>query len=75
MSVSGNGAGYRLGHALGMFDREPPGHAGPAIVTDHGEPIEAERAHHLDLVEGHRALRVAGVVFAIRRLAAVAVAS
>jgi hypothetical protein len=34
-----------------------------AIVPDDGEAVEAEGAHHLDLVERHRALRVVGVWF------------
>ena len=46
-----------------------------AIVADDGELVEAETLHHFDLIERHRALRVVGVVLAVRRLAAVAVAA
>ena len=48
-------------------------HAPAAIVSDDREPVEAEMLHHLDLIEGHRSLRVVGVSLAVRRLAAVAV--
>ena len=51
------------------------GDAPAAIVADDGELVEAEALHDLDLIERHRALRVVGVILAVRRLAAVAVAA
>ena len=49
--------------------------AAAAIVADDREAIEAVVLHDLDHVERHRALRVVGVVLAVGRLAAVAVAA
>jgi hypothetical protein len=40
-----------------------------------GKRLEAEVPHDLDLIERHRPLGVVGVVLAVRRLAAVAVAA
>ena len=45
-------------HALRMVEREAIGNAPAAIVPDDVEAIEAERAHHLNHVERHRALGV-----------------
>ncbi len=50
-------------------------HAPAAIVTDHGEALEAEVAHQLDLVLRHRALGIVDVLVAVFGLAAVAVAA
>jgi hypothetical protein len=44
-------------------------------VAGHGEPVEAERRHHLYLVLRHGPLGVAGVVIPGRGPAAVAVAA
>ena len=66
-------AGVR--HRVGVIERHPVRDASAAIVADDGELVEAEVLHHLDLIEGHRALRVVGVVLAVRRLAAVAVSA
>jgi hypothetical protein len=63
----------RLGHDVGMLDRQPPRDPRPAIVPRHSEALEAERPHHVDLILGHRTLRVVRVIVAVRRLAAVAV--
>jgi hypothetical protein len=52
---------------------QPVAHPGAPVVTDDGELVEAELAHHQRLVPGHRALRVGLVGRAARRLAAVAV--
>ena len=49
--------------------------ASAAIVAHDGKPVEAEMLHHLDLVERHRPLGIVGVVLAVGRLAAVAVAA
>ena len=46
-------------HPLGMVEGEPVGDPGAAIVADESEAVEAERGHDLDLVAGHRPLRVA----------------
>ena len=43
-------------------------------MPDDGEPLEPQRAHHLDLIHGHRALGVLDVVVAARRLSAVPIA-
>ena len=53
------------GHAVG--DARAP------VVARHGEALEAEFAHHQDLVVGHRALGVGVMGGAAGRLAAVAV--
>ena len=58
-----------------MLHREAPRHPRAAVVADDRKALEAERAHHLDLILRHRALRVVRVVLAVRRLAAVAVAA
>ena len=49
--------------------------AAAAIVTNHGKTIEAEMLHHFNLIKRHRALRIVGMIFAIGRLAAVAVSA
>jgi hypothetical protein len=54
-----------------MVEAQPMHDARAAVVSHHGEAIEAERGHRLDLVLRHRAL---GVVARIRLLA-VAVAA
>jgi len=65
----------QAGHLVGMIESHPVGDPSAAIVPDHGELVEAEALHDLDLVERHRPLRVVGVVLAVWRLAAVAVAA
>ena len=60
---------------VGVIERHAMRDASAAIVADDGKLVEAEVLHHFDLVERHRALRVVGVVLAIRRLAAVAVST
>ena len=59
----------------GMIERHAVRDAPAAIVADDRKPVEAEMLHHFDLVERHRALRVVGMILAVRRLAAVAVAA
>ena len=49
----------------GMVEREAIGDAGAAVMADHGEAVEAERAHRGDDVLAHGAL-------AVERLAAIA---
>jgi hypothetical protein len=41
-----------------VIERHPERHPRAAIVPHHGEPIEPERANHLELVSCHLALRV-----------------
>ena len=50
----------------GVIESEPVSDAPAAIVTAHEEARMAERRHHLDHVERHRAL---GVVCMIGRVA------
>ena len=59
----------------GMIERETLSDAAAAVVADDREAVEAVVVHDLDHVERHRALRVVGVVLAVGRLAAVAVAA
>src|SRR5579871_3537851 len=67
---------YReLGHTIVMVERHAMSDASAAIMTDHRELFEAEMLHHFDLILGHGALRVAGVILTIRRLAAIAIAA
>ena len=58
-----------------MIERHPMADAAPAIMPDHGEPFEAEVPHHFDLILPGGALGISGMIFAIRRLAAVAIAA
>jgi len=46
-----------------------------AVVAAQGEALEAEMAHHLDLVERHRPLGVRAVALVRRRLGGVAVSA
>ena len=46
-----------------------------AIMTHHREAVEAERSHDLDLVSGHDALGVVGMIGQAMRFAAVAIAA
>ena len=46
-----------------------------AVMADDRESAEAELSHDLDLILRHRALRIAGVIVAVGRLAAIAVAA
>jgi hypothetical protein len=52
-----------------------PPDARAAIVPDYRESLEAQRAHDFHLVQRHRALRLIDMIVAVRRFAAVAVAS
>ena len=63
----------RLGDLVGVVQRHPMHHAAAAVVADGRELVEPEVLHHFDLILGHRALGVAGMVLAVGRLAAVAV--
>ena len=63
------------GHAIGVIERHAMADAAAAIMADECELLEPELAHDLDLIERHRALGVVGVILAVRRLAAVAVAT
>ena len=58
-----------------MIERQAVRHPRAAVVADHREALEAERAHHLDLVGRHRALGVRRVIRRARGLVAVAVAA
>ena len=49
--------------------------AAAAIVADHGEAVEAQGRHQLDLVLGHGALAVVDVALAAGRLVRVAIAA
>ena len=62
-------------HPLRVVERHAVRDAGAAVVAGDEEALEAERAHDLDLVLGHGAERVVGVVAAAARLGAVAVAA
>jgi hypothetical protein len=57
-----------------VVERHPVGDAAAAVVAGDGEPVESDRGHRLDLVEGHRALAVGRVVGRRRRAERVAVA-
>ena len=43
------------------------------VVAGDGESIEAQRAHHFDLIEGHRTWRIVDMTLATRRFAGIAV--
>src|SRR5690349_8986557 len=58
---------------VGMIERQAVRDARAAVVAEHGEPLEAEVPHDLDLIERHRALRIELVLLVARDLAAVAV--
>ena len=59
-----------------MLDGQTPRDPRAAIVADDRESVEAERAHDLDLIHRHRALRVIAWWFSpLRGFAAVAVAA
>ena len=45
-----------------VIERQALPDAAAAVVADDGKAIEAVVLHHFDHVEGHRALRVVGVV-------------
>src|SRR5688572_3277340 len=61
--------------ALGMIERHAVRDACAAIVPEHGETLEAEVPHDLDLIERHRAFRVFDVGCAALDFAAIAVAT
>ena len=65
----------RLGDPLGVVEGHAVGDPRAPVVADHGEALEAEGGHDLDLVLGHGALGIGRVVVAARRLGAVAVAA
>src|SRR5438128_1926123 len=56
-----------------MIQRHSMGNPSAAVVTRDGKTVEAEMLHHLNLIERHCAFRVVRMIFAVRRLAAVAV--
>jgi hypothetical protein len=58
-----------------VVERHPVTDPGSAVVTRHGELVEAQIAHHHDLVPRHRALAVGLMARAAGGLAAVAVAA
>src|SRR5512145_357555 len=60
---------------VGMIERHAVRDARAAIVAEHREALEAEMLHDLDLIEGHRALRIEVVLAVALDLAAVAVAA
>ena len=64
-----------MAHLLRVVEREPVGDAGAAVMADEPEALEAELTHDRDLIGRHRALGIAAVVLARRRLGAVAIAA
>src|SRR4051794_11144310 len=58
-----------------MVERHAISTATAAVVTDHGEALEAEGLHRLDLIARHGALGIGLVIRCRRRLPAVAVAA
>ena len=58
-----------------MLDTHSPSHAPASVVSDNGELIKPKAAHHFDLIQRHRTLRIIDVVLALRRLAAIPVAT
>ena len=58
-----------------MIKRQAPSHAASAIMPDYGKPVVAQVLHHLDAIQRHGAFGIVGVVFAVRRLGGIAVAS
>jgi hypothetical protein len=58
-----------------MIERQAVCDARAAVVAEHGEALEPEVAHDLDLIERHRAFRVQLVLLVAGNLAAVAVAA
>ena len=48
----------QLRHRVGVVERQAVGAAPAAVVPRDGEPLEAEMAHDLDLVTGHRPLGI-----------------
>src|SRR5262245_57809360 len=58
-----------------MLDTHSPSHTPASIVSDNGELIEPKTAHHFDLIQGDRTLLIIDLLVALRRLAAVAVAT
>ena len=65
----------KLQHALGLVERHAVGDAPAAVVAAQVELVEAEMAHHVELVFAHAAVGVIAVVGQAARLAAVAVAA
>ena len=62
------------GDPVRVVERHPVRDPGAPVVPDHGEPVVAQRGHQRDLVGGHRAERVPGVVGAGLRARGLAVA-
>jgi hypothetical protein len=58
-----------------VVERHAQGDPGAAIVSRYSEALEPQCAHHLELVLGHRALRIRSVITAAGGLVAVAVAA
>src|SRR5260370_29013237 len=58
-----------------MIERHSMRNTATAVVTNHGKTIETEMFHHLNLIERHGAFRIIRMVFAVRRLAAVAISA
>jgi hypothetical protein len=65
----------QLTDSVGVVEGQAVGAAGAAVVPGHSKPLEAELAHHLNLVAGHGPLGVRLVVRGCGRLAAPAVAA
>src|SRR3712207_4545337 len=57
-----------------MVEGHPVGHPAPAVVATDEEALEAELAHHRDLVRGHRPFGVGRVIWGRGWLGGVAVA-
>jgi len=51
-----------------VIERHAMRHTRATIVTHHGEAIESERAHDLDLVLSHRPFRIAAMIVSALRL-------
>jgi hypothetical protein len=62
-------------HRARMIERHPVGDAPAAVVTDHGEPLEAQPHHHVHELRGHLALAEPLPQRASRRRQAVPVAA
>ncbi len=61
------------GHNPWVVEGHPVADAPAAVVAAQGEALEAELAHHLDLVLGHRPLGVRAMTFVRLRLGGVTV--